>query len=106
MGFENNSQYDRIISIFSIIFCSFGILSNLYSIFICLRKELRKVPTFVFFTFLSSINILKLISIGLSAFLLEFVAQNKKELDERIINLGLFVIFLEYQSTPYFKVNI
>ena len=103
---ENNLRDNRIISIFSIVFCSIGVLSNIVSIFISLRKELRRVPTFVFFAFLSVINILKLISIGLFAFILEFQIQNEEELNERVINVGLFIIFLEYQSTPYFKVKI
>ena len=95
---------NRIISIFSLVFCSIGIISNLISIFICLRRELRQVPTFVFFAFLSFINILKLISIGVFTILLEFIVNKVEELDERILTVGLFALLCEYQCTAYFKV--
>ena len=96
---------NKTLSICSIIFCFIGSISNLISILVCLHKELRKVPTFVFLSILSFMNILKLISIGLCVYLLEFVVQKVQELDAKIINFFLLILFWEYQTTAYLKVN-
>ena len=103
MNSQNNKidgkAINTIISISSIAFCFIGIISNLTSILVCLRKEMREVPTFIFLMILSFINILKLISIALIASVLEF-----HELGERCLNIMLFIIFWEHQSSAYFKV--
>lgn len=95
---------NRFLSIFSILLCPIGIISNLISISICLRKELKKLPTFVFMAILSLINILKLISIGVCVAVLEFSVKKVQEIDETILNVSLFLIFWEYQSAAYLKV--
>lgn len=102
---KNDKKTDRILAIFSIMFCTIGILSNLISILICLRKELRKVPTFMFLAVLSFIYTLKLFLIALFSFLIEFVVQSIQELNEITINITLFFIFCEYQSSAYLKVS-
>ena len=106
MDSENSftEKINKILSVSVIVFCAIGIISNFISILICLRKELRKLPTFIFLTFLSSINILKLLSIGLSVFTLQFIVTKLQDIDERIINISLFMIFWEYQSTAYLKI--
>jgi len=106
MNSENNliEKINKILSVSLIVCSSVGIASNLVSIFICLRKDLRKLPTFVFLTFLSSVNILKLLSIPLSVFTLQYLVSNIQKIDKRILNICIFMIFWEYQSTAYLKI--
>ncbi len=61
----SDDELNKAISIISIAFCSIGIsiIGNIISLTICLRKELPKVPKFVFMAFQSAINILKLATI-------------------------------------------
>jgi hypothetical protein len=64
--FSKNSvfyEFNRIVSIISIILYSTGIIGNILSISICLRKKLIMVPTFIFMASISILNIIKLFTI-------------------------------------------
>ena len=102
---KNHEKISRSISICSIIFCIIGIISNLISIAVCLKKELIKLPTFVFLAFLSLMNILKLVSVGLSVYLLEFFIESIQEVDKSTLSISMLLLLWEYQSTAYLKVS-
>ena len=45
------SVLHKAVGIYSLFLIVFGTLGNILSVVVCLRKELRKVPTFVFYAF-------------------------------------------------------
>ena len=109
MHFQNKvdekTNISLAISVSSIIFCSIGILGNCICILTCMRKELRDVPTFIFLMVLSFINILKLFTIALCAYVIEFIVQNVEDFNTAFLNITLFILFWEYQSSTYLKVS-
>ena len=105
MNFHNHDSEDSknfVTSIISIILYSIGIMANTFSIFICLHKELRKTPTFVFMGFMALINITKLLTLILTTFQIQF----NSNLNLVALNICFFVLFWKYQSAAYLNVNI
>jgi hypothetical protein len=98
-------KMNRAISIFTIVLCSLGITGNIISIIVCLQKELRNIPTFVFLTFQSIINIFKLITNPFYLITLQFVFDEIESFDCLFYNTGVFLIFWEFQSLIFFKVR-
>jgi hypothetical protein len=94
------------ISIFTIILCVFGIMGNIISIKICSKKELRKTPTFIFMSFISAINILKLLTIMIFILILQFFVTNIYKLNSLFLNICFFLIFWKYQSSVYLMVRL
>ena len=92
------------ITISFVVLSFFGCVGNLVSIGVCLRKELRRIPTFVFMAFLSAINILKLTTIALCLIASQYLVDKFHQLDSISLKLIIFLIFWEYQSSAYFKV--
>ena len=95
---------NQAITIFTIVLCSLGILGNIVSIIVCLHKNLRKIPTFVFMAFQSTMNILKLITIPLYLISLQFFFVEIESFNCIFYNIGVFLIFWEYQSLAFLKV--
>ena len=56
------------IQVFTCVLSTFGTLSNLMSLFICMRKSIRNTPTFVFLAFMAVMNILPLATMVLFSF--------------------------------------
>ena len=90
--------------IFLMIFWIFGTLSNIISILMCLRKELRKTPTFVFMAFMAFLNICSLITLVISPISLKFI--NLELIDIHII-IGKINVFITLwsQSSSYLQVS-
>ena len=103
MDFNNNSGNSNLtISIISVAFYSIGIIANILSFFICLRKELRKTPTFIFMAFIASTNTIKLLSLIVTTIKIEF----NSNMNIMLLNSCLFIMFWKYQSSAYLNVNI
>ncbi len=90
-----------VIKIVSIVFFIIGIISNTLSIIICLRKQLRKIPTFIFKIFNSFMNIITLTTI----FLILFIETFDFEIKTKILEFLIFLIFSATQSSAYLQVN-
>jgi hypothetical protein len=106
--FSKNSvfyEFNRIVSIISIILYSTGIIGNILSISICLRKKLRMVPTFIFMASISILNIIKLFTIFTCVLIFEFKLNAIKELNTISFNIFLFIIFWKHHSTAYLMVS-
>ena len=89
----------------SIVFCSIAIIGNFISIVICLQKELRKTPTFIFMSFLSTVNIIKMTTILVSVVIMQFVFESISEINTILLNVCLFIVFSKYQTSIYFIVS-
>jgi hypothetical protein len=103
------------LSILTIILSVIGIIGNIISLLICLKEELRKIPTFVFIIFQKILNIIKLVTISLSIFVTQFQSnfKNFQDINNIYYNIAIFLFFWEYQSSAYlsvfsktFKINL
>ena len=104
---KNNVTYlNKIVSILSILLSSIGIIGNIVSFVICIKNDLRRVPTFVFMAFVSILNILKLITIGGCFLSLEYLTIEFKDVNNKFYNLLLVFIFIQSNSTIYLMVDI
>ena len=83
----------------SIIFCFVGVVGNLLSFSLCLRKQLRNIPTFVIIAFTSIINIITLVSSVLFTF-------NIQDVNIGICKLVMIVTLCGFQSSIFLSVNI
>ncbi len=93
-------------SLLTVLLCVFGIIGNILSIKICSKKELRKTPTFIFMSFISAINILKLLTIMIFILILQFFVTNIYKLNSLFLNICFFLIFWKYQSSVYLMVRL
>ena len=91
----------KIISIISILLCSVGMVGNLLSIIICIRKRLFKIPTFVFMMFISLIDNLPLFTVALYPFVLNFFEDKLSEINIEFCNTFLMITFWSSQSSIY-----
>jgi hypothetical protein len=91
--------YYNIAVIILIVLSPLGVLSNILTIFICLRKELRKTPTFVFMAFIGCINNLELLTIIVVSFLKDSLLKTS------FLKLFVFLILWKHQSVIYIEVN-
>ena len=91
------------VSITGIILSACGIISNVISIATCLRKELRKSPTFVFMLFLSAIYILPLRTIVVCPLFL-FYFEHELKINFEFCKKIVFVSFWACQSSAYLMV--
>jgi hypothetical protein len=82
-----------------IVLSPLGVLSNFLTIFICLRKELRKTPTFVFMAFIGCINNLELLTIIVVSFLKDSL------LITSFLKLSVFLILWKHQTGIYVEVK-
>ena len=104
---ENKSEISsQVTSIPWIILSSIGIIGNIVSILICLRKELRKTPTFIFMAFVGAINIFKLFTAIVCILILQFQIEEIKDLNIVFINTCLFLLFWKHHSSVYLMVSI
>jgi hypothetical protein len=103
------------LSILTIILSVIGVIGNIISLLICLKEELRKIPTFVFIIFQKILNIIKLVIISLSIFVTQFQSnfKNFQDINNIYYNIAIFLFFWEYQSSAYlsvfsktFKINL
>ena len=94
------------LSIITIILCSIGVFGNVISLLICLQKKLRIIPTFIFLSFIDSISILILTTIGLCVLITQFLYQKVQVINDKFYNVALFLLFWEFQSSAYLKVSI
>jgi hypothetical protein len=104
MSGENSGISNQIVSIISIVLSSIGIIGNIISILICLRKELRKTPTFMFMAFISGVNIFKLFTTIICILMIQFQIQEIKELNIVFLNTCLFLIFWKHHSSVYLMI--
>ena len=93
----------KTISITGIILSTFGIISNVFSIATCLRKELRKSPTFIFMFFISLIYILPLGTIVICPFFIHF---EHIKINIELCKKTVFISLWACQSSAYLKVNL
>jgi len=95
------------LSIVTIVLSAIGVLGNIISLLICLKEELRKIPTFVFTIFQKILNIIKLVTISLCIFVTQFQSKfkNAQDINNIYYNIAIFLFFWEYQSSAYLTVN-
>ena len=99
----NTNFTDQLISILTFVLSLLGSLGNFLTIFICLHKELRKVPTFVFMKFVAALNILKLVSVLLFIHFLKYSLNNVFE--NSLIKYVLIIFLWQHHSEVYLQVN-
>lgn len=46
------AKINQLLAIYCLLLIIFGTIGNLFSFFICMRKNLRKIPTFVFLSYM------------------------------------------------------
>jgi hypothetical protein len=92
---------NKIISIISILLCSIGIIGNILSMIICIRKRLFKTPTFVFMMFISLIDNLPLLTVDLYPFVLNYFEDKLSEINVEFCNKFLMITFWSSQSSIY-----
>jgi hypothetical protein len=100
------NKINAVIGILSIILSIFGIACNMVSIIICLKRELRKAPTFIFKIFINIMNMIPLITIVLCPFITHFF---ELELNSLYFKMGKVIIFLTLwssHSSAYLQVLI
>ena len=93
----------EIIAIVSIILCSIGIIGNIVTIIICLRKQLRKTPTFILIVLKAGTNILPLIAIFIP-FVTGFAIKHNMLHFNLMCKVILFLSFWGCQSSAYLLV--
>jgi hypothetical protein len=96
-------KINTVIAILSVILSIFGIFFNIISMIICLKRELRKSPTFIFKIFINLMNIMPLITIVLCLFIKHFI---EFELNSFNFELGKVILFLTLwssQSSAYIQ---
>jgi hypothetical protein len=103
---NNFAHVNKIVSVSIIFLSSIGIIGNVISFVICMRKDLRKVPTFIFMAFVSILNILKLITIAGCILSFEFLIIEFNFLNNIFYNLIIVLIFCQSHSTIYLMVCI
>jgi hypothetical protein len=105
MNSKNNfAHLNKIVSVSIIFLSSIGIIGNIISIVICMRKELRKVPTFIFMAFVSILNILKLITKAGCILSFQFLIIEFNFLNNIFFNPIIVLIFCQSHSTIYLMV--
>jgi predicted membrane channel-forming protein YqfA (hemolysin III family) len=92
------------VQIFLIFFWSFGTIGNIFSISMCLRKELRKTPTFAFMAFICLLNICSLTTLIACPDSLKFFQVEKFQIHLILCKLSIFITFWS-QSSSYLQVK-
>jgi hypothetical protein len=94
-----------LIEIIPIIFAVIGITGNIISVIICLKKELRKTPSFIFKIFINIMNIIPLITIIIYLFATDVYQIKFDEFYFNFFKTLLFLILWTWQSSAYLQVN-
>ena len=92
-----------IIAVFSIILCILGTIGNIITLLMCLRKNLRKRPLFIFMMFTAIMNIFPLVSIAFYSVVIEIL---KIENQTIFYKINAFISSWGSQSTNYLLVSI
>ena len=95
----------KTIVVISIIFCIFGILNNILSIVVCLRKKLRKIPTFIFKAFMSKMNIILLTTMIFYTFISNFFEITLNTINFKYSKMLFILMLCSYQTSLYMKVQ-
>jgi hypothetical protein len=96
----------NLIEIIPIIVVVLGITGNIISMIICLKKELRKTPTFIFKIFINIMNIIPLITIIIYSFTTDVYEIKFNEFYFNFFKTLLFLILWTWQSSAYLQVYI
>ena len=92
-------DYLSIKQVLSIVFFSIGLLGNLMSLLICLRRQMRKNTTFIFMSFTSIMNVLPLASLVALSFKLQ-------DLNVNYCKIIMILLLTGCQSSIYLIVSI
>ena len=95
----------KIISIISIILCIFGKVGNIVSITICMRKSLRKTPTFIYMVFTSLVDIIPLAVIVLYSLNFLFLDLQLRFANFEFCKILIFLTLWSCQSSAYLLVS-
>jgi hypothetical protein len=90
------STFQPLIAIFSISLSIIGIIGNVISMIVCLRKDLRRTPTFIFKIFINILNIIPIITIVLYPFATYIF---EIELNSHYFRFGKTMLFLALWSS-------
>jgi hypothetical protein len=97
-------KINTVIAMLSVILSIFGMFFNIISIIICLKRELRKSPTFIFKIFINIMNIMPLITIVLCSFIKHFIEFQLNSVNFELGKLILFLTLWSAQSSAYIQV--
>ena len=97
-------DFNTHIQIFLILFWSFGTIGNIFSISMCLRKELRKTPTFVFMAFICILNIFSLLTLIACPASLKFFQLQQVQIHLIVCKISIFVTYW-CQSASFLQVK-
>jgi hypothetical protein len=98
------NSYLAFLSVYVIVLAVVGTIGNIFSFFVCLRKELRKVPTFVFLAFTMLADSLCLYFWNINTYMIRFKGYSIAYIDIESCRITTFLQGISLQSSAYLLV--
>ncbi len=98
--------WNVVISYYSIVLATLGTIGNFIACAICLRKSLRKVPTFIFFAIMSLTNAFALYYWNLNDYFLTFFGHTMGDFNELSCKISTFLQMFFSQSSSFLLVSL
>ena len=99
-------NWNKTIAVYNVVITVIGTLGNIIVGAVCMRKSMRKVPTFVFYSILSFTNIITLYSINLNSFFLKYFNFSLVDLNVHACRALNFIQFFPTEASTYLLVRI
>ena len=96
----------EIVAWYSLFLIIFGTLANAISIVVCLRHKLRKVPTFVFYTFMLAGDTLSIFFWNLDHYYLTYFGYEIEEINLFLCQFSTFIQIFGFQSSAWLLVKL
>ena len=93
-------------SVFGIIIMVLGTIGNTVAIFICLRKNLRTIPTFVFYTFMLTADITCLYFWNINHLLDTFYGFILQDLGLWYCKVGIVLQIFSFEASAWLLVRL
>jgi hypothetical protein len=94
-----------ILSIYSILIAVFGSIGNILTFSICMSKNLRKIPTFIFIGFMALIDILSLSMWNFNELLLTFYGLTIGDFNHLACKITSFLQLFSLQTSAFLLVS-
>ena len=99
------SIYNKINSCYSVVVAGLGTIGNLMAMYVCLRKNLRKTPTFVFIAFVLPMDTLSLFFWNFNNFYTTFFNFLPVNNNLKTCKIVTFLQMFSLQSSAYLLVG-
>ena len=95
---------NKIIGVSSLFLAVFGVIGNSFTCYVCLRKRLRKINTFMFLSILSICDLMSLQVWNLDQFLLAFFGFSLEFTSLWLCKIAIFFQYYSLQNSAWLLV--